>query len=261
MAFGQDGIFLEQNSIVHSGDVGENISTGGPYLSDSEEAVIGVNVTLDLSSSRVVGDSILVKNKAQVYDVFYNDITENGTVSGNHYTPLSLPVFSSMPSVPSFTPGSTPETADTTLTLPAGDYGLLTANNSSAVTFEGGVYTFTSWDIKQNVNLYFSAPSEIRIAEKLSTEQGTYIGPGGTCSPCPGARDILIIVTGINGTTGAIGATPKAIDIGQNNTLVANVYAPNGTLNLKQGTVATGAFLARWVDVGPNVELTLASGY
>jgi hypothetical protein len=48
---------------------------------------------------------------------------------------------------------------------------------------------------------------------------------------------------------------PKAAEFGEKNTVIANVYAPNGTLQLGQKTTATGTFIAKWVVVDQNVEL------
>ncbi len=98
-----------------------------------------------------------------------------------------------------------------------------------------------------------------RPAGRLDTNAKTYVGPA------PGAnltaRDILIIATGQNGQSGNIHTSPKAAQFGERNTVIANVYAPNGTLWLKANTQATGAFIARWVMVGERVTLTLANGF
>ena len=75
------------------------------------------------------------------------------------------------------------------------------------------------------------------------------------------AADIRFIVTGQNGNTGAIEETPAAVNFGNNTTITASVYAPNGTLNIGQNAHATGAFLARWVTIANNVTLTLESGW
>jgi YD repeat-containing protein len=93
------------------------------------------------------------------------------------------------------------------------------------------------------------APSKVRIAGKLAAEQGYFLGPE------PGeagldARDIVIYVTGINGGTGGLGATPKAAKFGIATTVQANVYVPNGTLWLRQNGQFTGAFLGKWVNLG-----------
>jgi hypothetical protein len=67
-----------------------------------------------------------------------------------------------------------------TLTLDAGSYGLLKARKGSTVTLTGGVYTFTEWDIRFNVTVNIEAPVEIRIAERLSVNQGSTVQPAPT---------------------------------------------------------------------------------
>ena len=83
------------------------------------------------------------------------------------------------------------------------------------------------------------------------------------------AKDVRIIVLGQNGRNGnpstSLRAGPnaehRAAKFGERNKVIANVYVPNGTLWLKEKTDAEGAFIAKWVVVGEDVELTLASGW
>jgi len=142
--------------------------------------------------------------------------------------------------------------------LDAGQYGLLKVRLGSTVTFTGGVYHFDEWDVRDNVNLYFAEPTEIRVAGKLATGNGTYSGPA------PGAvdldaRDIVIYVNGINGSNGGVHALVKAAKFGLNNTLITNVYVPNGTCLIREGSAATGAFLGRWVIIGYHVTVDYMS--
>ena len=166
-------------------------------------------------------------------------------------TPVWLPLVSAFPDVPSFTPGTqdfdVPQGGS--LTLDPGSYGLLKARLGSTVTFTGGVYDFSEWDVGENVQLHFRAPSEIRIAGKLAVDQGSYLGPEPGSSGLD-AQDIVIYVTGINGSSGDLGASPKAAKFGIASEVHANVYVPNGTLWLRQNGQFTGAFLGKWVDLG-----------
>ncbi|MEK6573342.1 MAG: hypothetical protein AABZ58_03355 [Chloroflexota bacterium] len=157
--------------------------------------------------------------------MYYNNITGSGTAL-NSYAPLPLPLLAGLPPAPSFTPGTqnidVPENGS--LTLDAGDHGELLAHNRSTITFNGGVYTFTKWDIRERVNLYFAAPTEIRIADRMDTDQNTFVGPAPSASGLT-ARDIRIIILGINGGSGAVGASPKAGEIGRSNRAVSEVYS------------------------------------
>jgi RHS repeat-associated protein len=248
---GKEGLWVEQNGSVLSGDVGASVSSPGPYLAEGSEVTIGIGATMQDPASRVMGDSLYLKDNSEVYDVYYNELDGLGTVLGQHHTPVQLPLVSAFPEVPSFTPGTqdfdVPQ--DGSLTLDPGSYGLLKARNGSTVTFSGGTYDFSEWDVGENVQLLFQGPSEIRVSGKLAVEQGSYLGPEPGSSGLD-ARDILIYVTGINGGTGGLGATPKAAKFGIATTVQANVYVPNGTLWLRQNGQFTGAFLGKWVILG-----------
>jgi len=53
----------------------------------------------------------------------------------------------------------------------------------------------------------------------------------------------------------------SAKEIGTNNLLNVNLYAPNGTTWLQDSTQATGAFLGKDIDVGINVQVQLDSAF
>ncbi|MDO8635091.1 MAG: hypothetical protein Q7R34_02440, partial [Dehalococcoidia bacterium] len=55
--------------------------------------------------------------------------------------------------------------------------------------------------------------------------------------------------------------SPTVVQIGVKNTLLANIYSPNGTVWLKEGTKGTGAFIGKRVRIGEKVELTLDSAF
>ena len=112
----------------------------------------------------------------------------------------------------------------------------------------------------EDVKLYFAAPTEIRIAENLDTNAKTYLGPKPGVAGLT-AKDIKIVVLGRNGRNGSPNAEPRAAKFGERNNVIANVYVPNGTLWLREKTEAVGAFIAKWVVVGEDVELRLISGW
>ena len=260
VVLGQEGVLVKQDSVIVSGDVGANIASAGPFLADGAEAVIGLGVTFRDPASRVMGDSIRVRMGATVYDVYSNDLNGLGQILGTRVSPISLPLVPSLPPVPSFVPGTQNVTAplNSAFRLNAGNYGSLLARNGSTVTFAGGVYNFQAWDVRSAAKLYFEAPTQIRIKGRLSTDLNTFIGPAPTAAGLD-ATGIVIIITGINGDIGAVDALPKTVEFGVQNSIAATVYAPNGTLWMKEGSTAIGAFLGRWVVIGEQVRLTRAS--
>jgi hypothetical protein len=260
VVLGEDGVYIKQDAIVESGDVGANTASDGPYLTGSEEVTIGIDVTLLDSNSRIMGDSVNIQKDAQVYDVYYNDINGKGDVLGEHFTPIKLPLTTSFPQVPSFTPGT--EDFDVaqgeTFILHGGDYGTLKVHQGATVTFAGGIYNFDEWDIGKNANLYFRAPSRVRVAGKLQVDKNSYVGPSPDISDLD-ATNIVIYINGINGTSGNLGDEPKAAEFGIDSTLIANVYVPNGTLWLRQSSQSRGAFLGKWVIVGLDATVSMES--
>ena len=66
-------------------------------------------------------------------------------------------------------------------------------------------------------------------------------------------------MNGINGGTGNLGGTPKAAKFGIGTEIHTNVFAPNGTLWLRQNGHFTGAFLGKWVDLGIGATVQLLS--
>lgn len=262
VALGQEGLYLKQGATIVSGDAGANLSSPGPYLDSGVEVSVGNSVTFLDPTSQVLGDSVKVKQGAQIYDVSYNELTNNGQILGQEITPLTLPLVANFPVVPTFAPGT--ENMDIpqqgAATIDAGSYGLLKVRQGGVITLTGGVYDFNEWDVGENVTVNVLAPIEIRVADKFAVDQGSYLGPAPSATEL-NATDIVIYVTGQNGNTGNIGATPKAAKFGINSTVIANVYVPNGTLWLRQGSEATGAFLAKWVIVGLSATVTHESGW
>ncbi|HEV8579103.1 MAG TPA: hypothetical protein VGX68_08470, partial [Thermoanaerobaculia bacterium] len=135
----------------------------------------------------------------------------------------------------------------------------LIVGRKGTVTFTGGVYHFRSIRVDREARLFFSSGSEVRVQQKVSTNTLTSIGPAAGSSVT--AASIVFCVAGINGTGGGLSETPKAVEIGTDNTVSANIYAPNGTLWLKDRVQATGSFLGRDVQIGIDGQVSLRSAW
>ena len=259
---GLEGVYLKQNSIVISGDVGANLSSSGPYLAGTHEVTVGIGADVSGTGSFVYGDSIKLKNNSTVYSVAYNELDNNGSVIDEETTPIDLPLISTLPEVPPFSAGTevVEVEAESQTTLAPGEYGVLLARAGSSVRFSGGIYTFYEWDIRDNVMLYFEEPTEVFIEGKLMVDQDTYVGPSPEALDLD-ASDITFFITGQNGNNGNIGATPKAAQFGIGSTIVANAYAPYGTIWIRQNSSATGAFIAKWVTLGIGASIELESAW
>ncbi len=254
-ALGLEGIWLQEGSVIHSGDIGANDKGQAHFLPDRVEVIVGEHVRFLDRTSRLLGDSIVIGQGAQVFDVYYNHLVNRGTIQGTKHTPLTLSLVNTLPPVPTFTPGTqNVEVApNRTLTLPGGNYGKLLVQPQATLTFAGGVYTFTEWDIRADARVYFAAPAEIRIANEVQTGARVYVGPAPNATGF-GARDLLILVLGKKGQPARLDLKPDAW-FGAQNSVRVNVYVPHGLLWLREKTVATGAFIARWVLIGAQGEL------
>ncbi|MBI2504689.1 MAG: T9SS type A sorting domain-containing protein, partial [Candidatus Latescibacteria bacterium] len=55
--------------------------------------------------------------------------------------------------------------------------------------------------------------------------------------------------------------SPGAVKIGQQASFQGNLYVPNGTLHLRQGSTAVGSFIARDIIVGVRTQVVAQSGW
>jgi hypothetical protein len=256
--FATNSVWVRQNGTVNSGNIGAERASTGPWLDSQSEMTIGYGVFV-ANGILVYGDSVKVKSGASISDVYYNELDGNGTVRGSQNTPLALPLGVSLPGFPTPAPGTVNHVIPIggSLILDPGSYGEITVKKNATLTLAGGIYHFENLDLGDagGSRVLFQAPTDVIINNRLGPGLNAVIGPdtGSGIS----AADIRIYVNGINGSTGNLGATPKAAQIGYNNSLQANIYAPNGTLLIKQGTIAEGSFIAKDVQVGLSVQVIL----
>ncbi len=259
VVFAVNSVWLKQNANILSGNVLVNNASPGPVLDSQVELSVGQGVHTPAGFA-LKAHRIKVKLGAAVAsEVYYNELTDNGTITGALHTPLALPVLSTIPPFNSAPAGTQNiEVAqEGFMSLDPGDYGDILVRAKGKLLFTGGVYNLHSLNTGDNAQLLFAAPSEVRVEDKFDTDLKAYIGPqaGSGIS----AAGIIFYIAGINGNNGNLGATPKAAQIGINNTALANFYVPNGTLWIRDNTNATGAFWGKDVIVGIGVELTLES--
>ncbi len=262
VVLGNEGVWVRQGSTILSGDIGGNQASAGPYLNGEQEVTIGHDVVVQGIDSQIMGDTVRLKSGSQVQNILANNILGQGQILGTVTTPVLFPLVSKMPPVPSVNPGSQniDVPANGVLTLQAGRYGRLKARHGAIVTLSGGLYHFQEWDLHEGVQVLAAGPVEIRVNGHIETRKHTVVGP----APGAGnltARDVIIIGTGINGKKGAIDDTPEAVQFGEKSTVRANVYAPNGLLWIKAGSMATGAFVGKWVRMGNDSMIALEGGF
>ncbi|MBK8995696.1 MAG: hypothetical protein IPM35_08110 [Myxococcales bacterium] len=257
-----NSVWLKEHSTLTStvnGAVAVIDASPGPVLASDEEAVVGQNVTV---TGTVSANRVRIKLGGTVNgDVRQNSLLNNGSVNGSTITPLALPLPITAPTFPTFSTGTTAVTLaqHEDRTLSAGEYGQVTLQMGSVadptvLTLSGGVYNLDGLNVGEKSRVECTTACEIRIKNRLEPGEKSFIGPASGSGLSP--PDVQIFVEGINGSSGNLGATPKAAVIGFDSTLQALLYVPNGTLWLKQGTTATGTFVAKDVLVGEGVALT-----
>src|SRR5712692_3203322 len=241
---------LGATAVVTSGNIVVNNASTGPSL------VPGFSLSIDKPASiagSIAADRIRLSQQVTITGTAsFNQLTNDGATLGGQSTPLALPVFGALPAFQEATFRGTVQNvvvaSGATQVLAAGEYGDVVIGTAGQVIFTGGGYSIRSINASgQNAKLTFNAASEVRVADKFQTARGSTIGPA-TGSGLS-AASIVLYIGGRNGTDGQLGSTPKAVDIGRDSVVTANIYVPNGTVQINQGVVASGAFLARDVQI------------
>jgi uncharacterized protein YycO/photosystem II stability/assembly factor-like uncharacterized protein len=254
---------LKQNASVHSGFMGVLNYGAPPFLEGGVELAVGINAET-AEAVRVSGPRVQLKQNADIKGTLVYTELESGKKAviakpvqvGRDYWPLLV-----LPAFRTGTPGNqdveVKQNKDATLT--PGAYRDVQIQQKGKLTFTGGVYELRSLDAGQNANIYFQGPTTLLVNDKFSLDQKSYFGPA-PGSPI-NASDILVYVNGTNGKSGNLNAGPEAAKVGINATFVANLYALNGTIELRQNSKSTGSFIGRDVSVGINADVYWQSGW
>ncbi|UCG11003.1 MAG: hypothetical protein JSU72_10540, partial [Deltaproteobacteria bacterium] len=256
-----NSIWVRQGATATGGNLGVIDASPGPCLNSKAEVTIGGNVYVGDGVS-IYGDSVKINKGASVFDAHYNELANNGTIRANEHTPLGLPLDVSLPEFPLPSPGAATHQIPRgeTLTLSPDYYGDIIVRAKGSLVLPGGTYHIENLELGHpRARILFQAPTELIINNRLGLGKQAFIGPeeGSSIS----AKDIRIYVNGNNGKKGTLRSTPKAVVVGQNSTLRANIYAPHGTIWIRKGAVAEGAFIGKDVKVGQNAQILLKSGF
>ncbi len=291
---------IKQKATVHSGDVGVVDFGDPPFQADGVELVVGQRVETAVNV-RVNGPRVRVKQRADILGTLvYSELVhvgQNATIANEEQVAAAnWSLFSDGQGLPAFvsrTPGvvdvEVKKNESATLSPTDGPFNEIRVRQKGTLTFAGGEYHIANLDIGQNATIEFSAATTLLIADKLAIDQKTTFGP------LPGsgidASDILVYVEGVNGKAGGSGdddgddddgddddgddddgddgggspgslkASPKAVKVGQKAVCDANIYAPNGTIHLRQKSTNTGAFIGKDIVVGKKTKVHHLSGF
>jgi RHS repeat-associated protein len=211
----------------------------------------------------IYADSLKIRASGSVFDAHYNEVNNNGTIRANQYSPVQLPLEISLPEFPIPAPGTDDYIVwgGETLTLDPGAYGKVRVRKNATLIFAGGTYHIENLSLALigGSRVLFQGTTDLFINNRLKSGPAAVIGPADGSGIS--AKDIRIYVNGINGRSGSLYALPKAAQVGFNNALEANIYAPNGTIWIRPGTVARGAFIGKDVRIGISVQLNLNAAF
>jgi len=278
-------LHLRQSAQITSGFVGVVNQGQRPFLAGKVELVVGTRVQTG-EDVRLSAPRVQVRQNATIEgELVYNQLVSVGkkaTIAQQTQKPSSyFPLFQDK-GLPAFRTG-TPGSQDVEVkqkksaTLAAGAYDEVSVKQKGTLTFTGGTYHLGDLDVGPNAEIRFLAPTVLLIRGQLALDQGSTFGPG-TGSGID-ASDILVYVEGRNGRLGKhhdddegddeeddaegrnLRKTPRAAKIGVRVVFQGNLYAPNGTIHLRQGSACVGSFIGKDVIVGVRTQVAAQSGW
>jgi hypothetical protein len=278
--FALNSVALRQRSVVLSGNIGAQDISEGPGPKSKVEVYIGYRVEL-AQGVQVYGDSVSIEKNATVFDVYYNELKNKGTIFGDKVTPLELPVWEAPPFLASV-PGKKDikvkgkkgkkgkkgrkdkkgKKDSSVVELAAGAYDEVEIDHNGELHLLGGTYHFSSLKLDKDASLICLGPATILIAEGLEGHDEIYIGPAANSGIS--AADIVIYIGGIEGKKGKKKKPKpkiKKVVIGKKSKVMANIYAPNSTLDIGKECEVKGSFIAKDVIVGDRVKVSLDSAF
>ena len=255
-----NSIQMDRDTAVLSGDVIVNNATAGAVLGEKA-------LSLDRNATTPAGYKIaatsidLDQGASAGGDAYYNTLTNDGTIAGALFTPLALPVFTTLPAATDRPAGSTNVVlADNALrTLDEGAYGDVVIGKTAKLTLRGGSYAFRSITVARGGELRYSAAADVVVNGRAEFGSLSIIAPTDGFGLLPAAMRIQI--NGTNGSDGGLLSTPPAFHIGQGGKAFATIFATSGSLILEQDIEGNGAFLARDILVGRGTKLTINSAF
>jgi len=255
-----NSIQLEQAVVVVSGDVIVNNAASGPVLG---EAALSLDRAVRTPAGyKLAATSVDIDQAAVVGgNVYFNTLLNQGTIQGTQFTPLALPVFATLPQALVRPSGSDNVTVPNggQLTLDEGSYADLVVGNGATLHLTGGGYAFQSITVRTGASLRYAAPTDIVVNGRADFASSSSVQPENSSGLTAAA--IRIQVDGINGSTGAMLATPPAVHVGQSGKIFANVFATAGSIVLDRAVEGNGSFVARDIRVGQSSHLTINSAF
>ena len=275
--FGINSVRILEDAVIHSGSVGiagspSELVEAEPLLDyrsfhDCRNDLYGRGDGNDLHIDRdvyfendtsIFGHTVLIDRGASAFNVYADTLYNEGEIRGAAGF-LSDQVYAVyMPDVPEPQPGVERVSVrwGERRYLPPGSYGQVSVRAGGTLVLSGGRYDMQDLELGYyRSSLEIQGQVDIVIKGRLLSYIKTYIGPekGSGIE----ARDIAIYVLGEDGDYGFLRGFPKAAHLGTYSEIHANVYVPNGSLWVLRSSIAKGAFVAKDVLIGCDVEVSL----
>jgi hypothetical protein len=262
--FALHSMHIKTGSEVHSGFVGVQ-DFGAPLFQSG-------NVELAINPQVTTGDSVIIsapRVKVQSHSHIQSTLVYSSLVSTGSGVTIGLPIevgtdYWPLTGVPEFqagTPGSQDITVRNNRTeeIMLGAYNDISVRTNGTLIFTGGTYHLGNLDIGTRGKVIFRAPSVLLIKNRFAQSNSGYFGPGDQTGI--DASNIQVFVEGINGNNGRINVEPKAAQVGVDTEYRANLYAPNGTIFLREKSDVTGSFIGKDIIVGTHADVHLKSAW
>lgn len=266
---------------------------------DFVEVYVAQQARMLNANNFALGDTVVIRQGAALFNVGYNRWFNQGTVQGEPRTPLSLSLLPSLPGMPSVTPGRRDVlvTPRSSLTLDPGSYGNVWVKAQGTLNLKPGVYHFKSVRVDAQAKLLMLGTTEMRVQGQLWVGQRATLGSASQSNPLS-AKQIRIYVGAANpkrhgmqaegllttneNTLAATSASEveasgvgenlvpnqaldeggvSAVVLGQGSQISANIVAPSGVIWVGQEATVVGALFGKWISVGQQAKLTLASAF
>jgi hypothetical protein len=241
--FGHSRVTIQKSSSVTSGFV-------GTYT----DALV-TDLVIVAPASPVYARNLEVRGTTILPTAYFSTLNNSSNVT-NEYPFPTTPLLT-LPTVPTVTAGTQNITVSaTSQNLAAGNYNALVVQGGKTVVFTGGVYNFNNITLNSDARIRFTAATEIRVTNRFVAGSRSIIAPqtGSTVT----AAQMRITVLGTNVSDAD---TSAVVDFGSSNTVNANVFAPNGLIDVGGSSQVTGSLIGNWVYLGTATRVTLASAY
>lgn len=242
----QENITMSNDVKLVSGDIIVNAQGSNTELSIGNACYGSSRYTLKADRISIGTGCVLPGS------VFYNQMDNQGIISGVQTAALSIPVISDWPTFQTGAAGTQSVSIKRgSITLAAGSYADVTVPVGTTLILSGGVYRIRSLTIGDKGIVDVSKASDIMIGEKMTVGINARIGPKSKTTVK--SSDIRFYIAAY------YSAPSYALSLGNGSVLIANIYAPNGHCVTGSSVKITGAMIAKTITIGAYSQIILSS--